>query len=46
MGSPIFDGLVNWLLRKLCGQKEKEGLENSSSLPFLDNLEGMKLENL
>ena len=43
MGSPIFsEGLVNGFVWNLCGQKAKEDLENSPSLPFLDNLEGMK----
>lgn len=47
MGYPIFgEGLVNGLVWKFCGQEGKEGLVNNYSLPFLDNLEGMKLENL
>ncbi|KAL6327614.1 hypothetical protein AAG906_022024 [Vitis piasezkii] len=41
VGSPIFcEGLVNGLEWELCEQEEKKGLENNSSLPFMDNLEG------
>ena len=41
MGSPIFiEGLVNRLEWELNVHKEKKELKISSSLPFLDNLEG------
>lgn len=33
--------LVNVLEWNFCGQEEKIGMENSSSLPILDNFEGM-----
>ena len=47
MGSPIFrKGLVNGLEWELCEQEEKKGLENNSSLPFMDNLEATQPKNL
>lgn len=38
--SSFGERFANMLEREFCGQEEKKGLENSSSLPILNNLEG------